>query len=81
MKLKKPKTLTTIIASAVIAIAPIIGGCQSRKVPVYSIDKTTGQQKLEGYYRSRGFSSGIKVDTYKTDKYKQKKPGYDPNSN
>ena len=73
----KPKTLTTIVASVVIAAAPLINGCQSKNVPVYGPADPNGYREIIGHYRSTHFSTdGIGVG-YGLEKEKKV---YDANS-
>ena len=72
----KPKTLTTIIASAVLAVAPLINGCGTEKMPVYGPADPNGNCKLIGYYNRTHISTGIKIGTYDSDKKQQ----YEPNT-
>lgn len=75
MKMKSQK-LTTIIASAILAVAPLVSGCQSAKVPVYGPADLNGNRKVIGHYRSTNFSTGINIDTYN----QKEKEKYTPDS-
>lgn len=65
------KTLATIVASAVITIAPLINGCNSQKIPVYGPADPNGHREVIGHYRSSHLSTGLEVDTYNPQKKKQ----------
>lgn len=71
----KPKNLASIVASAVIAVAPLLSGCQYQKVPVYGPPDSDGNRQVIGHYRSSHLSLGLTLDT---DKLKEKQPGYNP---
>ena len=71
------KTLTTIVASVIVAVAPLLNGCQSEKIPVYGPADPNGSKQLIGYYQSTGFSTGLNIETYKK---QEEKKVYDVNS-